>query len=201
MSGSRRLRAVVVAVCAGIVAAPAGWVVSDHLESQNDFCTSCHLTPGVPLHQRIRADFDTIPPPNLAAVHSVAPVDGRDDSAFRCIDCHGGTSWVGRARVKALAAKDAFWYAVGRFDEPEGMAWPLWDEDCRKCHSEFDATASADWETPRFHELPVHNTELGVNCVECHFVHESGGNPDASFLVAERVRTQCARCHEGYDEM
>ena len=63
------------------------------------------------------------------------------DAVFRCIDCHGGTSPLGRVRVKALAAKDAFWYIVGHFEEPDGMRWPLWDEDCLKCHTVFDETA------------------------------------------------------------
>lgn len=198
-SERRALRLFVVAGLAGLVLAPAGWLVSDRLERDNDFCNACHLQPGVPLHIDIRTDLDARPAANLAAVHAAAGVDGRDDSAFRCIDCHGGHSLVGRARVKALAAKDAFWYAVGRFEEPDGMRWPLWDEDCRKCHATFDATPSAEWEVPRFHELPVHNVDLQVDCVECHLVHEDGGNPDAHFIDVGWVRTRCARCHAEFE--
>jgi OHCU decarboxylase len=102
-------------------------------------------------------------------------------------------------RVKALAAKDAFWYVVGRFEEPESMRWPLWDEDCRRCHDEFDTSDVAAWQSARFHQLPVHNTKLGVACVECHTVHEPGGNPEAYFLRAPHVRTQCARCHAEFE--
>lgn len=189
----RRAAAVLAAV--PIVAASAGWVVTDRFERDNDFCNACHLGPGVPLHQAVRDDFETRPAETLAGAHAVAGVPGRD-AGFRCIDCHGGTGLVGRARVKALAARDAFWYVVGHFEEPDGMRWPLWDEDCRKCHATFDeGAAGLAWQTPRFHQVPLHNVDLGVDCVSCHQSHEPGGNALAHFIHAESVRVQCARCH------
>jgi hypothetical protein len=181
----------------GMAAAPVGWLVTDHLEQDNDFCNSCHLEADLPLHIAVRRDFDAPEPASLAGAHGRARVDGR---AFRCIDCHGGHSLLGRARVKALAAADAFWYVLGRFEEPEGMAWPLWDEDCAKCHADFDQSETPDWQSPRFHQLPVHNAALGVGCVECHVSHETGGIADANFLHADRVRSQCARCHPEFEE-
>ncbi len=184
-----------------MVAAPAGWVVTDRLERDNDFCNACHLEPGVLLHVDIRDGFLARPPATLAAAHAEAGVDGRD-AGFRCIDCHGGTSFVGRARVKALAAKDAFWYVVGHFEEPDGMRWPLWDEDCRKCHDSFDeADIPADaWQSPRFHEVALHNVDLGVDCVSCHRVHDLGGNADAHFIHVDSVHVECARCHPEFEE-
>jgi nitrate/TMAO reductase-like tetraheme cytochrome c subunit len=124
----------------------------------------------------------------------------RDDGALRCIDCHGGSSLAGRLRVKALAAKDAFFYLSGRFEEPRAMRWPLWDEDCRKCHASFAERSSESWRSPGFHELAVHNARLGVGCVECHQVHESGGDPSVNFLDTGAVRAQCARCHSQFAE-
>jgi nitrate/TMAO reductase-like tetraheme cytochrome c subunit len=193
-SASSRLRWLGIAIAAGFVAFPIGWVVTDRLEQDNEFCTSCHLDSATPLHIDLRRAFDRSPGGNLASVHGHAEVPDRG-GGFRCIDCHGGASWTGRARVKVLAAKDAFWYAVGRFDEPTGMQWPLWEEDCLKCHTSFDPATSEEWETPRFHELPIHNVELGVDCVACHRAHDTGGNPDAFFLGADWVRPQCGRCH------
>ena len=77
--------------------------------------------------------------------------------------------------MKLLSAKDAFWYAVGRFDEPEGMRWPLWDADCRRCHARFaERSTAGSAGNPLFHELAVHNAELPVRCVECHAAHERG---------------------------
>lgn len=183
-----------------MVLAPAGWVVSDRLEQSNDFCNACHLEPGRPLHDRIRGDFDARPPANLAAAHAHAGNRDRDDGAFRCIDCHGGVGLVGRARVKALAAKDAFWYAAGRFEEPDSMRWPLRDEDCAKCHTKFEGRAAgADGAQP-FHAVSVHNVRFEVRCVECHVSHETGVNPQARFMDASRLRPLCARCHPEFSE-
>jgi nitrate/TMAO reductase-like tetraheme cytochrome c subunit len=184
----------------GVVLFLVGWGVTDHLEQDNDFCTSCHLTPRVPLHIDIRENFDMRPTTSLASLHGSSQVAGREDADFRCIDCHGGTSWLGRARVKALAGLDAFWYVVGRFEEPSEMAWPLWDEDCQKCHLDFEKTRSAPWEYPRFHELSLHNVDLGVDCVECHRSHDSAGDPNHHYLRAKWVRAQCARCHSEFQE-
>jgi nitrate/TMAO reductase-like tetraheme cytochrome c subunit len=190
-----------IALTAVIVSGPLGWFTVDRLEQDNDFCTSCHLAPGRPLHARLRLDFDAAPPATLSAAHGTAePAVFAAGRGFRCIDCHGGTSFVGRVRVKALAARDAFWYVVGRFEEPSGMRWPLWNEDCLACHPTFDTAAVEAWQSPRFHQLPLHNTALDVACVECHRAHAAGGNPDANFLHAPLVRAQCARCHPQYEE-
>jgi nitrate/TMAO reductase-like tetraheme cytochrome c subunit len=200
--GRREGWALVLTAGFALGSAPIGWVVTDHLEQDNDFCVSCHLAPGVRLHAGVHREFGAPAPVSLGGVHGAARVESRgEDPAFRCIDCHGGTSPLGRARVKALAAKDAFWYVLGHFEEPDGMRWPLWDEDCAKCHARFDETAAAPWQSPRFHQLPVHNAALGVRCVECHSVHEIGGNPQAFFLHAGSVRAQCARCHSEYADI
>jgi len=196
-----------------LVAGPTGWFVTDALERDNDFCISCHLTEGVPLHIDIRKNFDGVgaldgapggssggaSAVNLAAVHGAAQVEARSDSgeaAFRCIDCHGGTGLIGRARVKVLALKDSLVYLTGQFDEPRGMEWPLEDADCRKCHGDFQ-TKAGEFEAPAFHDLPLHNRDLGVDCVECHVVHHPG---DASnyFLDRQHTREQCARCHADF---
>jgi nitrate/TMAO reductase-like tetraheme cytochrome c subunit len=199
--GRRRLgRALAIAAAVGIVCAPAGWVVTDVLEQRNDFCNACHLEPGAPLHIRIRRDFDAAPPATLAAAHGAARVEGRADAAFRCIDCHGGVGLAGRLRVKTLAARDAFWYVTGHFEEPDAMRWPLRDADCRRCHAHFDESQAEAWQSPRFHQLGVHNVKLGVACVECHQSHVAGGNPDAYFLDAAHVRSRCARCHSEFEE-
>lgn len=204
-SRSARRRLVWCAAFAGgaLLAGALGWFVSDRLEQHNDFCNSCHLTgPAgpIPLHAKIRREFDARPPVSLAAAHAAAGVKGRTDAAFRCIDCHGGTSLLGRMRVKALAAKDAFWYVTGHFQEPDRMRWPIWDEDCRKCHGTFAGQSWNGVGPEPFHARSVHNTKLGVACVACHSAHGPGGNPDAHFLHPARVRAQCARCHDEFQD-
>jgi predicted CXXCH cytochrome family protein len=173
-------------------------MLSDRLEQDDDFCNACHLTPDRPLHEQIRRAFDAKPAANLAAAHARAGNDARADGAFRCIDCHGGASLVGRARVKALAAKDALAYAVGKFEEPTAMHSPLWDEDCAKCHARFEPAATTGAEP--FHAVAVHNASFPVACVACHAAHETGGNANAYFLDAARIRPLCARCHSEFSE-
>lgn len=194
----RSARLAAAALVGAAVAAPAGWVATDRLERDDDFCVACHLGDGTRLHARKREDHARRPAATLAAAHAEAGVrEAGDARGFRCIDCHGGTGALGRLRVKVLSAKDAFWYAVGRFEEPTAMRWPLRDEDCRRCHPRFDESARAAVGTraPAFHELAVHNTELGVACVGCHLAHDEGGLADHDFVHPEHVRARCAECH------
>lgn len=197
MKISRKRGWLVVATLA-MLAVPGGWVVSDAVERQNDFCNACHLPSGVPLHIELREAFDQRPPPNLAARHAqVVRADVSPADPMRCIDCHGGVGLVGKARVKWLAARDALVWLGGDFDEPHGMNTPLLDADCQQCHSRFDDTES-EFGRPRFHELGVHNTELGVDCVECHQSHRPG-RPDHHYLDTAHVRSRCAQCHSEFE--
>lgn len=183
------------ALLLGAISTPIGWQVSDRLESNNAFCTSCHLDASTPLHRDIARDFEHPTASTLASRHAKAVVEGRDDATFRCVDCHGGTGFIGRARVKLLAAKDAFWYVAGRFEEPQHMSVLLRDDDCSKCHAVHPAASGREDGAEPFHALAVHNTNLGVVCVSCHEAHVVGGRAGAYFLRGERVRSECARCH------
>jgi len=193
-------RAVLIAAIAAAFAAPLGWWGTDRLEENDAFCTSCHLASGEPLHAENAADFSARSALSLAVAHAVAGNETRADGAFRCIDCHGGTGFAGRARVKALSLRDALVYLTGRFDEPDGMSWPLRDADCRDCHARFASTGAGELgEAPKFHALSVHNQELGVGCVDCHLAHERGGLEARNFLHPGPVRGQCARCHPEFE--
>jgi hypothetical protein len=191
-------RALFASAALAAIAAPIGWWGSDRIEENDAFCSSCHLPSGAPLHEENAADFAARPAVSLAVAHAVAGNEARADGAFRCIDCHGGTGFLGRARVKALSVRDAAIYLLGEFEEPHGMAWPLRDDDCRKCHAEF-AASPVDVDPPRFHALSVHNRELGVSCVTCHLAHERGGMSSRNFLHPEPVRAACVRCHPEFE--
>lgn len=193
-----RMVCALAALALGATAGPAGWFISDRLEQENDFCVSCHLEGGEPLHADNRADLDARPAQALAPAHAAA--GHPDEREFRCIDCHGGTGFLGRARVKLLSVKDAFWYVVGRFEEPEGMHWPIEDEGCVKCHQAFEPSPSSNGEPQAFHALAIHNHALGVSCVACHGAHEQGGLADFHFLHPVSVRAECAKCHPEFEE-
>ena len=201
MTTARWKRGVVLAAIAGAVMAPVGWFGTDYLEQDNDFCNACHLEPGVPLHVDIRRDFDSRPSSSLAGLHGASRHPGRsgEAAAFRCIDCHGGVGPLGKARTKLLAAKEGFFWLVGHFDEPTEMAWPLLDEDCKQCHSDFSAAEERAAEpNPPFHALSVHNVALGMSCVSCHSSHEPGGLEDLYYLHPAQVRERCAECHSDF---
>ena len=71
------------------------------------------------------------------------------------------------------------------------MRWPLWDEDCREVPRELRrGAATTSWARRGFHELAVHNVELGVGCVECHRAH-AGRRRSRRVLPGHAAR--CAR--------
>jgi hypothetical protein len=196
-------RAFLVSAASAAIAAPLGWWGSDRLEENDALCTACHLPSGTPLHAENATDFAARPAVSLAVAHALAGNQARADGAFRCIDCHGGTGFAGRARVKALSLRDAAVYLLGEVEEPHGMSWPLRDDDCRKCHAQFAAPVhafEAGSASQRFHALSVHNRELGVSCVTCHLTHERGGLVDRNFLHPQPVRATCLRCHPEFGE-
>ncbi len=177
-----------IGIAAVVAGAPAGWLASDALESNNDFCTSCHLDAQTPLHADKRRDFDAEPPGSLVAAHRSAKPE------LRCVDCHGGASFPNRLRVKAVAARDAVSYVLGRFEEPKQMAHPLWNEDCVKCHARYEPERE-----DAFHAIGVHNLpEFEFDCVQCHRAHPTGRDPALAFLASDDVLPVCRNCHEEF---
>ena len=181
-------RGVWIALLAALTSAPAGWLISDQLEAQNEFCTSCHLDAATPLHEKKMSEFLREPGASLVAVHRAA----QDD--FRCIDCHGGASFANQLRVKSVAARDAFFYLLGRFEEPQQMEHPLWNEDCAKCHASYSSARD-----DAFHAIGVHNLpDFGYDCVQCHQAHPTGRKASLDFLETEPLITVCRNCHEEF---
>ena len=169
--------------------------MSDRFERRNDFCTSCHLPDGTPLHEALREDFDRVIPVSLAGAHGRGWVETREDSAFRCIDCHGGAGAVERTRVKATAAWDALRYLAGHYREPDAMPFDLSKELCLTCHPTFRGSAAPGFNVEAYHGAPGHDEADAPVCVSCHAVHERGASRIVYFLSRERVERQCQQCH------
>jgi nitrate/TMAO reductase-like tetraheme cytochrome c subunit len=182
-------------VALGLLAGAVGWGVSDRLEQRNDFCVSCHLPDGAVLHAETRENFDRVVPVNLAGVHGRGWVEEREDSAFRCIDCHAGSGAFERTKIKLLAAKDALRYAVGAFEEPEGMPFDLSRKTCLGCHPTFRRSAAPGWTVQAYHGLGAHDAAEEPRCVACHAVHEEDGDAFAYYMARPRVVAQCRVCH------
>jgi nitrate/TMAO reductase-like tetraheme cytochrome c subunit len=186
-----------------ILGAPLVWLGTDALERQNDFCNACHIEQDgrdVALHIDIRRDMDGSPPMTLVASHALGmPAARPEDPGMRCIDCHGGVGLAGRARVKLLAARDTLVWLSGSAREPETMRHPLRDADCRQCHEQYQPRES-EFEPVRFHEVELHNVDLGRDCVWCHIAHDRGGDEEFYFLEPLKVRARCADCHTEFKD-
>ncbi|MDH3685435.1 MAG: cytochrome c3 family protein, partial [Myxococcales bacterium] len=177
-----------------VLAGALGWGVSDRLEQNNDFCNACHLPGGTPLHQQVREDFDRVIPVSLAGVHGRGWLEERESSAFRCIDCHSGAGVLERTRVKLLAARDGVRYALGSFEEPEGMPFDLSKAVCLECHPSFRGSAAPGWTLRSFHGHPEHDGDASPVCVSCHSVHTRDGNAMAYQMARDTVDRQCRSC-------
>jgi hypothetical protein len=179
-----------------LVLGGAGWGVSDRIEQDNDFCNACHLPGGTPLHIETREDFDRVIPIDLAGVHGRGWVEEREDSAFRCIDCHSGSGMVERVKVKFFAARDGVRWLAGDFEEPKGMPFDLSAEACLSCHTSFRQSAAPGWTVEAFHGRADHQGPEVPRCVRCHAVHEKDGDGIRYFMSRARVDRICRECHE-----
>jgi hypothetical protein len=65
----------------GALLGAAGWVVSDHLEQDNDFCNACHVSAEMPLHREIRRDFE-VNGERLQSIETRHCVVGNDNVPF-----------------------------------------------------------------------------------------------------------------------
>jgi hypothetical protein len=175
-------RALVV-VAALALLAPVAFVVTDHtvyhFERENPFCVGCHL------HEHLLATFEAgaTQATDLSAVHFAATDEPR------CIACHKGEGAIERAKVLAVAGRDALKYLAGVHREPDHSDVPIADVGCTRCHRRLGETASA----PDFHQRAEHRT-LPMSCVTCHRAHR-GGDPARSFLEEAHVIPVCRTCH------
>lgn len=184
------------AVVGACVVGAGAWGVSDRLERRNDFCNACHLPDGTPLHLELRKAFDRVIPISLAGVHGRGWVEDREDSAFRCIDCHAGAGPLERTQVKLLAARDGLRYVVGHFEEPTGMPFELSTAACTHCHPSFRHSAAPGWTVESYHGRAAHDdAPTAPRCVACHTVHQGDGDAFAYFMNRDRVDRQCGVCH------
>ncbi|MDP6981203.1 MAG: hypothetical protein QF570_21800 [Myxococcota bacterium] len=196
------MRWIVVAAACLLPAGVVAWGLSDRVEQDNDFCNSCHLSGETPLHIEVRNDFDRTIPVSLAGVHGRGWVEEREDSAFRCIDCHAGSGVLERTRVKLLSARDGLRYIAAAFEEPHGMSFELSPPTCLACHPTFRRSAAPGWTVEAYHGLAAHDDAADApRCVACHTVHETDGDAIAYYMARPRVDQQCRGCHVEGGEM
>lgn len=167
-----------------VLLAPLGFVVTDHavyhfFERENAYCVRCHL------HEALLATFEAgaTRVTDLSAMHFTAMDEPR------CIACHKGEGPVERAKVLAVAARDAIKYVAGVRREPDHSDVPIADAGCTRCHPSLGAGERA----PDFHQRAEHR-QLPMSCVTCHRAHH-GGDAAQSFLDEAHVVPVCRTCH------
>jgi nitrate/TMAO reductase-like tetraheme cytochrome c subunit len=181
----------------GIGGFAAGALITDLLEQDNRFCISCHAPRDASQDQEVRGGriarlhqekFDRFSSRggriiSLAGSHNAK-------SRVKCIDCHIGAGPRDYLIIKAIAARDAAKYLVGRYREPDTLTFVLDDRTCLKCHSD----AGQNLQDPKaFHNVPYHRDPRNA-CSDCHRSHDESG-ADTRFLQQEIVKPRCDSCH------
>jgi nitrate/TMAO reductase-like tetraheme cytochrome c subunit len=171
----------------GVLALVGGVGFVSYKEQDNRFCISCHTQPETEYFDRnVRADA-TQSAEDLASFH-------HRTKDIRCIDCHVGEGFVGRATVVSLAAWDAFKHYTGLARQPAVIVFPVQNEACIKCHEQ-------DIQKPGFdnHE---HNKYFDpqlsppfIRCTNCHVSHRAGDERTA-FQFRDAILPRCEYCHQ-----
>ncbi len=169
-----------------LISATLPVAVVKRLDEDNRFCVACHL------HGVFMRNMTATPPMTLAGAHFGARPAGHPE---RCFTCHSGEGVVGWTQVTVLSAWDATRWVLGDRHEPTSMRLPITNEACLKCHAKQVHGSMTSEETDRFHQLTDH-TGVKLPCISCHQVHRTGGAAGRTWLQADAVRPQCARCHK-----
>ncbi len=168
-------------------AAGIGGVAYVSYQEQDDrFCVSCHTQPEMEyLARNLRAD-ERQAAEDLASFH-------HRKKQVRCIDCHVGEGFLGRATVLSLAAWDAFKHHAGIARQPAAIVFPVQNEACIKCHAQ-------DVQKPGF-ENHEHNKYSDpkesppfIRCTDCHVTHRPGDERTA-FQFRDAIFPKCEYCH------
>ncbi|MBI5302161.1 MAG: hypothetical protein HY868_08495 [Chloroflexi bacterium] len=182
---STRWRFLALGVVAGIaaLAVSVGWV--SYQEQDNRFCASCHTQPEVEYVTRY-ARAEQRPADDLAAFHH------RKDQV-RCIDCHVGEGFDGRAVVVAFAGWNALKHYTGSAQQPAKIIVPLQNEACIKCH--LDALKRPGFENHMHNKYydPQESPPF-LRCTDCHLAHRPG-DERTRFQFRDAIYPQCEECH------
>jgi hypothetical protein len=184
--GQRRLYLLAGLPLLGVSMFWTGMVVTDHLEQDNTFCTSCHL------HEEKFSQFHPVQGQRitLAAAHNIA-----GDLNVKCIDCHIGATFTDKVVIKAVAARDTVAYLVGAFQEPNHLRYPLGNRTCLKCHTSGGQSATDD---KAFHNATYH-FNMPLLCDQCHTVHPQA-DVSSRFLRQQIVQPLCHECHQRLEQ-
>ncbi len=165
-------------VIAGIVGTGAM-----QFENRDSFCASCHTEPESGYLQRETAAAPT----DLASFHAAKNT--------RCIDCHSGKGYPGRAAALLLGAKDLLAFISKQYAQPAPLTRPITDAHCLKCHSDLPAKQDFNNHFHVFLSQWQAQDPNAAGCVDCHESHITTGDSSIAFLNQGDARQVCDKCH------
>ncbi len=179
-----RLRFFLIAVFLGTAALFAGVAGVSYKEQDNGFCASCHTQPETEYVARFERAVAETNANDLAAFH-------HRKKETRCIDCHVGEGFVGRAQVVAIAAWDAVKHYAGIARQPAVIVVPVQNEACSQCHA--DTLARPGFANHEHTKLAERDAPF-IRCTDCHVTHRVGDERNA-FQFRDAIFPQCEYCH------
>ncbi|MBF0169985.1 MAG: NapC/NirT family cytochrome c [Nitrospinae bacterium] len=170
--------------------AVAIWQAGEQVKQSPDFCVSCHLQSGQPLHGEKERAMKGTPPRTLAGAHHQATTGERPG----CYRCHRGSGRGERVVTAWYELKNTVTYLVGAFEEPKRLSRPFRDESCLDCHRALRRDAARGG----YHAFAAHDGIARIACADCHPIHTSA---EGEGLYRRAViEGKCAACHQRPDQ-
>ena len=156
-------------------------------EQDDNFCVSCHTQPESEFVARNQSADANQTAQDLASFH-------HRKKDVRCIDCHVGEGFFGRATVVSLAAWDAFKHYTGIARQPAVIVFPVQNEACLKCHlTDVTKPGFDNHEHNKYYDPQL--SPPSIQCVNCHVSHRLG-NEQTAFQFRDAILPRCEYCHQ-----
>lgn len=163
------------------------------LEERDGFCAACHTQPEEEYFERSRSAAT-----DLASAHAGAEV--------RCIDCHSGQGFLGRAVSLRQGASDLVTYLASNYAQPAMTTNPLGDPGCVKCHAQPSGVAELSAPVEHISGSHYHYSEYtrewmirqpdpAGSCAACHPGHSLEALPGQGYSVNATTQAACEACH------
>ncbi len=175
-----------------LVVLAVGYFGATKLEENDAFCASCHSEPENTYFQRTAATRSV----DLASAHAHLTQTQPEQSPTRCIDCHAGPGFSGRAHALSIGARDALKWFGGSATQPAKTTQPLNDAACLQCHSAVASDTNFDRHFHRYLMQWQQKDPSAGRCATCHTAHTLDGNNTIGFLQQQRAQAVCVQCHK-----
>ena len=178
-------------VVGALVAMALVFFGATQLEENDAFCASCHSEPESTYFGRTQSKKSV----DLASLHAHLNRTNPNTTPTRCIDCHAGPGFVGRAHSLSIGARDLAKWISGSAIQPASTTQPLDDANCLKCHANTATESGFDKHFHRYMARWQAQDAAAGRCISCHTSHTTDGNSAIGFLQQQRSLVVCDQCH------